>query len=1020
MTTASTSTARRRAVPAIGPRLRIVLVVVLSLLAVIGANSGYLAAVTFAEWSTGETFQNWLYQWMFLAHLVLGFVFLAPFLVFGVIHMLNTRHRKNRRAVRVGYALFAVGLVVLISGGLLFGMRATNLAARLPAATSVTYWAHVITPLVAVWLYWLHRLVGPKIRWKLGLGYAGLVAAAIAAMVALHAQDPRKWHAKGPEEGSKYFEPSLARTATGNYIPAETLMMDSYCQKCHADVHAGWEWSAHHLSSFNNPMYLASVRETREVAMERDGSVQAARWCAGCHDPVPFYSGAFDDPLYDDVNHPTAHAGITCTTCHAITHVNSTRGNADYTIDEPLHYPFATSDNELLQWINHQLVKAKPAMHKKTFLKDFHKDAEFCSTCHKVSLPGELTHYKDFLRGQNHYDSFLLSGVSGHGARSFYYPPVAKTDCNDCHMPLVESDDFAAAYRDDSGKLKVHDHLFPSANTGLAWLYDRPEVIEAHREFLEGCVRVDIFGIREGGEIDGRLIAPLRPEMPVLEPGKRYLLETVIRTLTLGHLFTQGTVDSNEIWLDITVESGGTVIGRSGGIDPEAGNEVDRWAHFVNVFMLDRDGNRINRRNAQDIFVPLYNHQIPPGAAATVHYGLELPPDVTEPVTVTVKLNYRKFDAEYMQWAADRQRPEDEPLRGRREGEPYVNELPVLTLAEDRVTFAVTGSAVVEVAEREIPEWQRWNDYGIGLLLKGKAELRQAEEAFAEVERFGRYDGPLNLARVYFREGRLDEATEAIGRAAGHADPPAPPWTMAWLSGQVNRQQGRLEEAEANFRSVLEDRSQEMLDRRLDFSRDYEVRNLLGLTLYDRASQYRGAAAAEDRRQTLEEAARQFEMTLKEDEENAVAHYNLGLIYGELGNEDEASEHRLAHERYKMDDNAADRAVRLAREKYPAANHAAEAVVIYSLQRPGAPELPVEATARLRDDAHQAAAPTASSPTAPSSTAPSSTNDAPTTDTLPTDLTRDETTSSATQQASRTERPRPTGGPHPGEGIDDG
>ena len=930
---------RRKHVPAIGPRLRIVLVAVLGMLAVIGANSSYLAAVTFAEWATGETFQNWLYQWMFLAHLVLGLLFISPFLVFGVIHMLNTRTRKNRRAVRVGYALFAAGLVVLVSGGLLFGMRATNLAARLPAATSLTYWAHVITPVVAVWLYWLHRLVGPKIRWKIGLGYAGLVAASIAAMVALHAQDPRNWHAQGPEEGAQYFEPSLARTATGNYIPADTLMMDHYCMECHADVHEGWKDSAHHFSSFNNPAYLASVRETREVAWERDGNVQAARWCAGCHDPVPFYSGAFDDPNYDDVNHPTAHAGITCTTCHAITHVNSTRGNADYTIDEPLHYPFASSDNELLKWINHQLVKAKPAMHKKTFLKDFHAGSEFCSTCHKVSLPGELTHYKDFLRGQNHYDSFLLSGVSGHGARSFYYPPIAKTECNDCHMPLAESDDFAAAFRDDSGLLKVHDHLFPSANTGLAWLLDRPEVIEAHREFLDGSMRVDVFGIREGTTVDAPLTAPLRPDMPTLTPGSDYLLETVIRTLTLGHLFTQGTVDSNEIWLDVTVETGGRVIGRSGSIDPAAGNEVDRWSHFVNVFMLDRDGNRINRRNAQDIFVPLYNNQIPPGAGSTVHYGFRLPEDVTEPVTVSVKLNYRKFDAEYMRWIDEHQRPGDTPLRGSVAGQPYTNELPILTLAEDRVTFEVAGGTPLDTPQepRDVPEWQRWNDYGIGLLLKGKAELRQAEAAFSEVEKLGRYDGPLNLARVYFREGRLDEAAEAIGRAAAYDDPPAPAWTMSWLSGQINRQQGRLEEAEANFRAVLEGRTQEMVDRRLDFSRDYEVRNLLGLTLYDRASQFRGAAAAESRTATLQEAARQFEKTLEEDVENAVAHYNLGLIYSELGETEQAQLHRSEHQKYKLDDNAADRAVRLARERYPAANHAAEAVVIYPLQRPDGP-----------------------------------------------------------------------------------
>jgi tetratricopeptide (TPR) repeat protein len=945
-------------VPAVGPRLRILLNVVLGLLAVIGANSAYLAAITFLEWATRETYQNWLYQWMFLVHLVLGFLFISPFVVFGMIHMLNTKNRKNRRAVRVGYALFGASLLVLVSGGLLLALRATNAGARTPAVTQATYWAHVATPLVAAWLYWLHRLVGPKIKWKMGLTYAGVVAAAIGAMVFLHAQDPRHWHAKGPEEGKQYFEPSLARTATGNYIPADTLMMDNYCKKCHADVHAGWEGSSHHFSSFNNPVYLASVRETRQVSFERDGSVKAARWCAGCHDPVPFYSGAFDDKDYDDVHDPTAHAGITCTVCHAITHVNSTKGNADYTIDEPIHYPFAKSDNALLQWVNNQLVKAKPAMHKKTFLKDFHRDAEFCSSCHKVHLPKELTAYKEFLRGQNHYDPFLLSGVSGHGARSFYYPAQAKESCASCHMPLKDSADFGARRYDDTGRLTVHDHLFPAANTGLAWLKDRGDVIEAHTKFLTDITRVDIFGIRDGAGIDGPLHAPLRPEVPTLEPGKPYLVEAVIRTLKLGHLFTQGTADSNEVWLDVTVTSGDRVIGRSGGIDAAKGNEVDRYSHFINIFMLDRDGNRINRRNPQDIFVPLYNHQIPPGAAWTVHYGFEVPPDVTAPVTVNVKLRYRKFDAEYMRFVSDNARPGDVPLRGRTEGEAYVDELPIVTMAEDSITFPVAGIAadVAEAPDRKIPAWERWNDYGIGLLIKGKAELRQAEEAFLEVEKLGRYDGPVNLGRVYFEEGRVDEAAAALERAATHTDPVPPAWTVAWLSGLVNRQQGRLEEAEASFRKVLEDRTEEMRKRGFDFSKDYEVRNLLGLTLYDKASQFRGAENADARRAVLEEAARQFEMTLELDSENVAAHYNLQLIHGQLGNREKSEEHRRLHERYKLDDNAADRAVSLAREKYPAANFAAETLVIYPLQRPGAPELP-EGTTTTADGGGDRAAP---------------------------------------------------------------
>ncbi len=925
--------ARRKYVRAVGPRLRKVFYLVLVLVALLGANAAYLAAITFREWLTGQTYQTYFYQFMFLGHLIGGLVLIGPFLVFGVAHLWIARNRRNRRAVRIGYVLFVIALTVLLSGVLL--TRVSGFDLREPVTRRTVYWLHVISPLVVAWLYWLHRLAGPRIKWRFGALYAAAVAGVLAAMIWFHNRDPRNWFAVGPESGVAYFEPSLARTASGNFIPAQALMNDQYCKNCHADVHRGWSDSVHRFSSFNNPPYLASVTETREVALERDGSVKASRWCAGCHDPVPFFSGAFDDPEFDLASDPTGQAGITCTACHGITNVNSTRGNADYTIEEPLHYPFAFSENAALQWINHQLVKAKPAFHKKTFLKPFHKSAEFCSTCHKVHLPKELNHYKEFLRGQNHYDPYLLSGVSGHGARSFYYPKKAESNCNGCHMPLQASGDFGAAFFEGAKELSVHDHLFPSANTGIAWLRNRPDVIEAHQQFLKGVMRVDVFGVREGGEIDGALVAPLRPKVPTLVPGERYLLETVVRTLKMGHLFTQGTADSNEIWLDVTVTSGKRVIGRSGALDPDSGNEVDPWAHFINVFMLDKDGHRIDRRNAQDIFTPLYNHQIPPGAGQTVHYELLLPPDVEEPVTVAVKLQYRKFDQRYMDRVSRTSRKLGKPIRGDSSEETYVNELPITTLAEDRVTFPVTGGvAVVKNLSVDIPDWQRWNDYGIGLLLKGKAELRQAEEAFQAVEKLDRWDGPMNLARVYNEEGRLDEAVSALQRAAVHEDEEGyPRWTWAWLSGLVNRQQGRLEEAVRNLRSVLEDRTADMLRRGFDFSYDYEVVNLLGQTLFDLGRMRARQGRTEEAELLWREAVDQFEKTLEVDSENVTTHHNLHLLLAALGEKEKADEHDRLHRRYKPDDNAQDQAVRLARERYPAANHAAAAVVKYSLDR---------------------------------------------------------------------------------------
>jgi len=695
-------------------------------------------------------------------------------------------------------------------------------------------------------------------------------------------------------------------------------MMDEYCQQCHEDVHASWQHSAHRFSSFNNPAYRFSVMQTREVGMARDGNTHISRFCAGCHDPVPLFSGVFDDPDFGAEDDPVASAGITCTSCHAITEINSPRGNADYTIAAPQHYPFTFSNNGFLQWVNQQLVKAKPDFHKKTFLKPLHREPGFCGSCHKVHLPPELNAYK-WLRGQNHQDSYHLSGVSGHGASSFYYPSRAVHKCAACHMPLTPSDDFGAAHFDQSGTLKVHDHQFIGANTALpAMMGSPPRVNEAHRSFLENALRVDIFGLKPGGTINGPLIAPLRPQVPVLETGKQYLLETVVRTLKPGHLFTEGTADSNQVWLEVTLRSGDQVIGHSG--HRQAEGAVDPWSHFVNVYMLDRQGKRIDRRNAEDIFTPLYNHQIPPGAADVIHYGFKVPENTVAPITVEVKLNYRKFDTAF--------------LRHIRAEDFVDNDLPVTVIASDQIRFPVSHAAESATANNiDVPAWERWNDYGIGLLRKGqRGELRQAEQAFTRVETLGRADGPVNLARVYLREGRIDDAAQALHRAAVF-EPPAYPWLVAWFTGLVNKQNGQLDEAISNFRHVLNTDFEMARQREFDFSQDYRVINELAQTLLERAKTERGADRQQARNRLLSEAQQWFEKTLQLDPENTTAHYNLGLVHTLLGNEAQAREHRQLHEYYRVDDNARDRAVNLHRKNNPAADHAAESVVIYDLQR---------------------------------------------------------------------------------------
>ncbi|HBI46607.1 MAG TPA: hypothetical protein DDY78_27705 [Planctomycetales bacterium] len=1067
--------ARGRAyTPALGPALKALLIVLFILTALLSVTGVYLGAIRFVEWQAAKTYTNQFTLWMVLAHIVGGLVFVAPFLIFGFTHWATAWKRKNRLAVRLGITLFIVGNLVVVSGLALIQLSGWLQLPTGSIGRILVYILHLATPVFAAILYIMHRRAGPDIKWSWGGGFGVVVVVFVAAMIVMHMQDPRQWYAQGSKDGEKYFEPSKTRTTDAKFIPAKALMMDAYCLKCHKDIYNDHIHSAHKFSSFSNPTYLFSVQETREAGRKRDGNVQGSRWCAGCHDQVPFLSGSFEDPRqdphydagrdqdrvqqYEEVenvlnkrmdarNSAISSAGISCTVCHAMTNVNSTTGNGDYTIEEPTHYPFAYSDNSVLQWVNNQLVKAKPEFHKQTFLKPFHKTAEFCSTCHKVNLPVELNHYKEFLRGQNHYDTYLLSGVSGHGARSFYYPPEAKTNCAQCHMPLQPSADFGSKDFDGSGVRKGHGHWFPGGNTGLPSLLsldpNHPDDAEAFRrqsqrqaDFLRGVdpegkdkkLRIDIFGLKPGGTVNGELIAPLRPKLPPLKPNSTYLIEVVVRTLALGHPFTQGTVDSNEVWVDFTASSGGKVIGRNGGLkDGNDAGELDPWAHRLNVLMLDRDGNRINRRNPQDIFTPLYNHQIPPGAGQVIHYQLTTPADLTAPVELSVKLRYRKFDFEYLSLVYG--------------GADKVPKTPVVDLCEDKVVLPVEGGlAAPEQTSPIKPAWQRWNDYGIGCAIEGgiglkKGEFRQAEEAYKHLlpldpaeAKGARWNGHVNLARIYIDEGRWDEAVAAL-KAAKTDDPPAPWWLLAYHNGLVNLQNFRSKEgfdaAIADFEQILDPNNQPR-ERGFDFTKDYVVIDLLGGALFQRAQVETDPAALDA---FLLRAVGQYEKTLLLDSEDLDAHYGLSQCFDQLGHSsppgdfdlgdsktdeatlqslvnlltDGAAEkkarleaaarleeavialgqqpadakapkrmryealvkqiepffhqkgdaetnaaasralyvlHRELHAIFKPDDLAASQTAKVYREKHPAADKAANAVVIYELNRAGAPGLP--------------------------------------------------------------------------------
>lgn len=988
----------------IGPGLRVVLGIVAAATLMLAATGYFLSAVRASEWLSGRPAAGPLALWVFMVHVVVGLAATAPFVVFGLAHWRRARCVPNPRAAARGRWVFGLGLAVVLTGGLLIQLDGLPELRAGSAARVGVLALHAIVPLAAAAMYAAHRQAAGRraggIAW---LALAGSPTA-LAAFVTLAGASSSSRLPAPPEplqqvveatQRQAAFAPSAARTADGRHVAANALMMDDYCLRCHADVHRAWSQSAHRFSSFNNPVYRASVRETRATALQRDGHAAAVRWCAGCHDPVPLLSGALDG-VFDDVSHPTAHAGITCVVCHAVSDVPSAAGNGGYTITLPQHYPFATSRSETLQWLSGQLVRAKPDFHRRSFLKPLHQTAEFCAACHKVSIPPEVSHFKDFFRGQNHYDSFLLSGVSGHSARSFSYPDRAHENCASCHMPTVPSRDPAARDVAGAGVRTVHDHLFPGANTALPLLCGCPDAVDRHADFLRGTrvdgsdqpLAIDLFGLKEDGRTDGRLHAPLRPHIPAVEPGRTYLVEVVLRTQFMGHHFTQGTADSNEVWVEFTAAADGVPFAASGRMTgPGDAGAVDPWAHRINALLVDRDGNRIARRNVQDVVAAVYDHQIPPGAAAVVHYRLEVPADATCTITLTARVRYRKFDDEIMRFVA-------------RDGGAGTAEtpavLPVVDLCTDAVTLPVAENADPgeQPDTRQAPaldQWKRWNDYGIGCLLEGGAEakrgeLRQAEAAFREVTAVpaAAAHGWINLARLFVAEGRHDEAASALD-SARQASPPAAWWLVEWLTATVVAEQAGgaadVEQAIACLERILDPANQPR-SRGFDFTADYVVRLRLADVLLRRGL----IAEAGDRERWLRRAVGEYERVLESDPEQADAHYGLAQCHARLAGSATsplaaeakrlatapfaagsprlpalghlleralaeraaggdpavlsaglAAVHRVFHAALRPDEQAAARAVARHRAENPAADLAAEPVPVYPLSPVAAP-----------------------------------------------------------------------------------
>jgi hypothetical protein len=639
------------------------------------------------------------------------------------------------------------------------------------------------------------------------------------------------------------FFPSSAQVANAKKIPSKFFMESDSCQRCHADIYNQWYSSVHHFSSFNNQWYRKSIEYMQDVVGTRP-----SKWCGGCHDPAVLYSGMMDTPIRQIVHRPEAQAGLGCMMCHSIIKVKSTMGQGDFYLEYPKLHELAASKNPTVRRLHDFLVNLNPEPHRRVFLKPFMRDqtAEFCSSCHKVHLDVPVNHYR-WIRGFNEYDNWQASGVSGQGARSFYYP-AKSSQCADCHMPLEHST--------DAGNIGgfVHSHRFPAANTAIPVANEDSAQLQLTEDFLKkDIVSVDIFALSPAGrtssssgqvssdlattfavgeEAESNLpkgatdvtlpvTAPLNRVQPGVRAGDTVRVDVVVRTKKVGHFFPGGTVDAYDTWLELkATDDRGRPVFWSGRVEDGGKGPVEKGAHFYRSLSVDAHGNPINKRNAWATRALVYVHLIPPGAADTVHYRLHIPENSGNKITLHARLCYRKFAWWHTQFAfagvpaaqqpnlgksnlprsvkggletsaqetpnssaksdnsakPARMTPDYDdtaydvsgPVRDVSAKQQRVPDLPIVVLAENEVVLGVSPKKAPAPQAKVVlqaDDWQRWNDYGIGLFLQG--DLKGAEAAFEKITEFDPKtpDGLVNIGRAAVEEGEMERARRVMEKA---------------------------------------------------------------------------------------------------------------------------------------------------------------------------------------------------------------------------------------------------------------
>jgi Flp pilus assembly protein TadD len=632
--------------------------------------------------------------------------------------------------------------------------------------------------------------------------------------------------------GPNPFSPGNATTTTGTFIPGEMFVPAKRCGTCHTDAHAQWRQSAHG-NAFREPFYQKNVKD-----LQSQKGIEFTRHCESCHNPAALFTGALTKN--SKVKRPFDDDGVSCIACHSIQSVNG-HGIGGYVMAEPALLVKEDGTRMLAGVTDQQILDDIPS-HRRAMMRPLLKVPEFCGACHKSQVPRELNDYK-FLRAFMVADELQQSSFSKESPHPFYVRD--KETCNSCHMKRE-----AAPLFDVSAKKgTLVSHRWAASNSAIPTFYKWPDQLDDVTKFLENdALGIDIFAIRRksSGVNAEQFIAPVNRSNFTISNGDRITAEVVITNKNIGHSFPPELRDFYEAFVEFIVsDDAGKALYRSGFIRPDG--YLDESAHNYKTYLVKSDGTYNDKHHIWRTRVFAQNNQINSGRSDVARYQFHVPAKVTGALHLTARARYRRFTRVFSDYVLGKS-----------------VDYPIVTMASTEYVLRIGDNRAVPPNPNDksaVPDWRRWNNYGIALFDQRQYPL--AIEAFTRAAELDEKYRPMALVNRAIAHIELEQYDEAADILAGvlKTNPTNP--RGLFQQARIFMKRGQLDQAENNIKQVL-----------AAFPRDRISLQQLG-ELCKIKRDYQGALDC-------------FEKIRAIDPEDLGAHYNLMLVYRKLGRTEDA------------------------------------------------------------------------------------------------------------------------------------